>query len=55
MVEVSSSSLNIAQGEETSSLAVEADADMDTTQKATKERTRTVWIARVMVLSSSSR
>jgi hypothetical protein len=40
MVEVSSSKLNIAQGEETSSLAVEVDEEMDTTQKATKEKNK---------------
>jgi hypothetical protein len=40
MVEVSSSNLNIAHDDSTSSLAVEPDADMDTTQKATKEKNK---------------
>jgi hypothetical protein len=40
MVEVSSSNLNIAHDESTSSLAVEADEEMDTTQKATKEKNK---------------
>ena len=40
MVEVSSSNLNIAHDDSTSSLAVEADEEMDTTQKATKEKNK---------------
>jgi hypothetical protein len=40
MVEVSSSNLNIAHDDSTSSLAVEPDTDMDTTQKATKDKNK---------------